>query len=125
MFPGNFSTALSMLDSNNDGLIDFDEFIDLDRRYPLLLFPAFRLQQRMQMITLGEKTWVRINESIAEAMTIRDYMESHKGAKPYLPFQRKLRGMIREKIGRKFQVFLPDIEKLKERPSLSHIGRNV
>jgi len=32
----------------------------------MLLFPAFRLQEKMQKMTLGERTWVKINEKIQE-----------------------------------------------------------
>ena len=47
LFPGNFAEAISQFDTNDDGLIDFNEFMELDKRYPLVLFPAFRLQDRM------------------------------------------------------------------------------
>lgn len=59
-FPGNFQRALQEFDRNDDGLIDFEEFIELNRRYPLILFPAFRLQDRMQKGTLGEWRWSSI-----------------------------------------------------------------
>jgi hypothetical protein len=38
---------------NEDGLIDYGEFLEIDRRYPLILFPAFRLQDVMQRNSLG------------------------------------------------------------------------
>ena len=37
MFPGNFSRALEQFDQNDDGLIDRDEFRDLNKRYPMVL----------------------------------------------------------------------------------------
>lgn len=52
-FPNNFRKALEEFDVNEDGLIDYSEFLELDRRYPLVLFPAFRLQDMMQRNTLG------------------------------------------------------------------------
>ena len=55
LFPGNFAEAIGQFDTNDDGLIDFNEFMELDKRYPLVLFPAFRLQDRMTKKTLGEK----------------------------------------------------------------------
>lgn len=53
-FPNNFRKALEEFDVNEDGLIDYSEFLELDRRYPLVLFPAFRLQDMMQRNTLGK-----------------------------------------------------------------------
>jgi hypothetical protein len=59
-FPSNFRRALQDFDENNDGLIDFGEFCEINRRFPLILFPAFRLQDIMQKQTLGEATWLQI-----------------------------------------------------------------
>jgi Ca2+-binding EF-hand superfamily protein len=53
-FPNNFRRALEEFDVNEDGLIDYSEFVEIDRRYPLVLFPAFRLQDVMQRNTLGK-----------------------------------------------------------------------
>ena len=53
-FPGNFKKALQEFDVNEDGLIDYGEFLEIDRRYPLILFPAFRLQDVMQRNSLGK-----------------------------------------------------------------------
>lgn len=39
--------------SNSDGLIDFDEFRVMDKAFPLLLFPAFKLQDSLQKHFLG------------------------------------------------------------------------
>ncbi|RYG62973.1 EF-hand domain-containing protein [archaeon] len=52
-FPNNFKKALEEFDVNEDGLIDYGEFLEIDRRYPLVLFPAFRLQDVMQRNSLG------------------------------------------------------------------------
>ena len=77
MFPGNFAEAVAQFDTNDDGLIDFNEFIELDRRYPLVLFPAFRLQDRMQRVTLGQYAWVDIHKSIQKTKHIQEYMDAH------------------------------------------------
>jgi hypothetical protein len=53
-FPNNFKRALEEFDVNEDGLIDYSEFLAIDSRYPLVLFPAFRLQDVMQRASLGE-----------------------------------------------------------------------
>ena len=70
------------LASNDDGLIDFSEFQELDRRYPLVLFPAFRLQDRMQKMTLGEEGWKRIMKDVTKAKRIQDYKSAHGGQLP-------------------------------------------
>ena len=64
-FPGNFQTALEQFDSNDDGLIDFTEFKELNRRYPMVLFPAFKLQDSMWKHTLGERKWAKIFKGVA------------------------------------------------------------
>jgi hypothetical protein len=55
-FPSNFKKALEEFDVNEDGLIDYGEFGQIDARYPLVLFPAFRLQDVMQRNSLGKNT---------------------------------------------------------------------
>jgi hypothetical protein len=54
-FPSNFKKALEEFDVNEDGLIDYQEFGQIDARYPLVLFPAFRLQDVMQRNSLGKR----------------------------------------------------------------------
>jgi len=54
-FPSNFKHALESFDVNEDGLIDYAEFLEIERRYPIILFPAFRLQDVMQKNSLGKK----------------------------------------------------------------------
>ena len=39
-----------------------DEFRELNRRYPLVLFPAFRLQDNLQRGSLGQRRWRKILE---------------------------------------------------------------
>ena len=55
-FPTNFTRALEDFDVNEDGLIDYKEFILIERRYPMILFPAFKLQDCMQRFSLGERS---------------------------------------------------------------------
>lgn len=86
MFPGNFARALDEFDVNEDGLIDYNEFVELDRRYPLVLFPAFRLQDMMQKKTLGEAAWVELSERYYHNKQIEDYKAAHGGKLPPEPF---------------------------------------
>ena len=90
MFPGNFQTALEEFDQNDDGLIDFDEFQFLNRTYPLVLFPAFQLQDRIQRCTLGSKGWVVIQKRVAKSKYLIEYMRLHGGELPPESFFSKL-----------------------------------
>ena len=90
MFPGNFGRALAMFDKNDDGLLDRDEFRDIDRRFPMMLFPAFRLQDRLQANTLGEKTWVRIIERLTWRDHADNYAAAHNGRRPKKPLGQAL-----------------------------------
>lgn len=81
-FPGNFRKALEEFDVNEDGLIDYQEFVEIDRRYPLVLFPAFRLQDVMQRKTLGERIWVSVIEKYQESKRIAEYRQTHGGQAP-------------------------------------------
>ena len=85
-FPANFKRALEEFDVNEDGLIDYSEFVELDRRYPLVLFPAFRMQDRMQQTSLGETGWLGIIENYAKLAKIEEYKAAHGGKLPPDPF---------------------------------------
>ena len=82
MFPGNFATALTEFDSNDDGLIDPDEFRDLNRAYPMVLFPAFRFQDNLQRGSLGTNRWVQIQGRKAKLARLEEYRKNHKGQLP-------------------------------------------
>ena len=82
LFPGNFGRALSMFDKNDDGLLDFREFEDINRQFPMMLFPAFRLQDGIQKATLGTKEWVRIMRKLKWQDYCEAYAGSHNGRRP-------------------------------------------
>ena len=44
--PAQFQNSSSVFDVNEDGLIDYSEFLEIERRYPLVLFPAFGFRTR-------------------------------------------------------------------------------
>ncbi|KAJ1434657.1 hypothetical protein B484DRAFT_446516 [Ochromonadaceae sp. CCMP2298] len=81
-FPGNFKKALEEFDVNEDGLIDYGEFGAIDQRYPLVLFPAFRLQDVMQRNSLGERAWVGVIENYQRSKEIEEYKANHGGRLP-------------------------------------------
>ena len=55
----NCKSAIMKFDTNGDGKIDFGEFTVMDVSYPMLLYPAYRLQESMMEKTLGGKWWKR------------------------------------------------------------------
>lgn len=84
MFPGNYQMALKSL--NESGIVDsvcgmnFRQFVLLDKKYPQLLFPAFRLQEELQQFTLGAKLWNKINVKIAKAAVRAQQLEYGYGS---------------------------------------------
>ena len=77
MFPGNFTTVLQNFDSNDDGLIDFQEFKVIEQRFPLIFFPAFRLQEQMQKCTLGTYNWRNIHIAVNRQRFKREHRLTH------------------------------------------------
>jgi Ca2+-binding EF-hand superfamily protein len=77
MFPGNFTTVLQGFDSNDDGLIDFQEFKVIEQRYPLIFFPAFRLQEQMQKCTLGTSNWRNIHIAVNRQRFKNEHRRTH------------------------------------------------
>ena len=55
--PKTVKRVLTMFDSNADQSIGVDEFAEMNLKYPHLLWPAFRLQYRVQEMTIGLNQW--------------------------------------------------------------------
>ena len=109
MFPGNFGTAIQMFDVNDDGLIDFNEFVEIDRRFPLVLYPAFKLQDKMQRLTLGEKEWKSINVAVTRCQKDTEYREKHNGRPMPQPF---IRGLLMKYAKCCVDTRVVDVEKI-------------
>lgn len=75
---------------SQDGLIDYREFCELERRYPIILFPAFRLQDGLQKMSLGESEWVKIVEQYGRSKAIEEYKATHGGRAPPDPIEVKI-----------------------------------
>lgn len=61
------------LSRNKDGVLDFEEFKIMNKRYPMLLFPCFRLQDRMQKSTLGENHWLQLHKRLYQRLKLEVY----------------------------------------------------
>ena len=81
-FPSNFKRALEEFDVNEDGLIDYSEFLEIERRYPLIMFPAFRLQDTMQRSSLGEGGWLKVIENYERTKRVEEYKARNGGRPP-------------------------------------------
>ena len=89
LFPGNFKQALQQFDQNDDGLLDFNEFKLINKAFPMVFYPAFKMQQMFQQQVLGEKWWTGLRERMHEKKMIEDYMALHDGRKPPVPCMKK------------------------------------
>ena len=49
--------VVDIIDINGDGVVSFDEFQDFNKRYPCMLFPAFKMQQALRNGIYGERWW--------------------------------------------------------------------
>lgn len=45
----------------------------MNKRYPMLLFPCFRLQDRMQKSTLGESHWLQLHKRLYQKLKLENY----------------------------------------------------
>ncbi|RHY22597.1 hypothetical protein DYB32_009453 [Aphanomyces invadans] len=108
LFSGNFNRALKEFDKSgvletsslccscwrcrkNEGVIDFAGFDLLNRRYPMILFPCFRLQDRIQKATLGEAHWLRIHKRYYDMLKDEQFRKKHGGAAPPVSTTTKLK----------------------------------
>lgn len=79
--------VLSKLDAERDenGLIGRVEFCIFSRKYPLLLFPAFAMQQTLRRNIFGEDYWEKMTDlrnSIFGGMTLFDIIAANRPATP-------------------------------------------
>lgn len=94
VFPGSFKKALQKSDRDGDGLLDFEEFQRVNIRFPLLLFPCFRLQDRIQKSTLTEKHWLQLAIRYCKQLKLIEYKRKHNGVEPPTSFWKKIKRAI-------------------------------
>ena len=114
LFPGNMGTALMNFDSNDDGLIDFQEFKVIETRYPMIFFPAFRLQDRMQQKTLGETRWRDLMKSVQKQRFKNEHRRTH-GRDPPLTYAETVQKVVCCKRPKEYDIQVID----RKRPSIT------
>jgi Ca2+-binding EF-hand superfamily protein len=78
--PRTVKRVLQMFDDNGDQSIGIDEFAEMNLKYPHLLWPAFRLQYRVQELTLGLNQWKRVQRRMKERKDRLKDLHSGKAA---------------------------------------------
>eukprot|EP00639_Heterosigma_akashiwo_P029979 CAMPEP_0194665440 /NCGR_PEP_ID=MMETSP0295-20121207/2101_1 /TAXON_ID=39354 /ORGANISM="Heterosigma akashiwo, Strain CCMP2393" /LENGTH=262 /DNA_ID=CAMNT_0039547459 /DNA_START=151 /DNA_END=935 /DNA_ORIENTATION=+ len=77
--------VLNSLDADGDGEITIQEFILYNKQYPLLLWPAYSIQNHLRLKVLGEKFWKdmeRYRQDEHRQMNVFEILEVvDKGAK--------------------------------------------
>ena len=114
LFPGNMGTALMNFYSNDDGLIDFQEFKVIETRYPMIFFPAFRLQDRMQQKTLGETRWRDLMKSVQKQRFKNEHRRTH-GRDPPLTYAETVQKVVCCKRPKEYDIQVID----SKRPSIT------
>lgn len=107
LFPGNFKTALERFDVNEDGMLDYREFKGINRDFPMVFYPAFRMQDKWHKLCNGEQFWVDVAVNIQRRKYIEEYMLSHNGQLPPPTFKERMRRLFCcccRKANRKFEA---------------------
>jgi Ca2+-binding EF-hand superfamily protein len=69
-FPGTFKLALERFDKTDSGDLDYPEFKEMARYFPILIFPVLLLQEQFQQMTLGERRWTELLEGKSQRKEI-------------------------------------------------------
>jgi len=91
LFPGNFKTALERFDVNEDGLLDYREFKEINKDFPMVFYPAFRMQDKWHKCCLGEQFWVDCAVNMQRRKYLEEYMLTHNGQLPPPTFKERIR----------------------------------
>ncbi|OQS07709.1 hypothetical protein THRCLA_00297, partial [Thraustotheca clavata] len=86
-FDGNFKRAMENFDKNGDGLLDMQEFQQINVQYPLVFYPLFQFQVKVITNTLGWWKWYQITYREMKIASWRNYMHTHLGREPPLQYQ--------------------------------------
>ena len=75
-FQASIASVLEEIDTDGDGRISMDEFVAINDRYPLLLFPAFRFQKSIMGATFSERFWTRKRTTLSNSKKNREQRQN-------------------------------------------------
>merc|ERR1712224_68927 len=87
-------TALERFDANDDGLLDYREFKEINKDFPMVFYPAFRIQDKWHKLCLGEQFWVDVAVNMQRRKYIEEYMLSHNGQLPPPTLKERMRKLF-------------------------------
>lgn len=72
----NLNKALDQIRENDEtgGKFDFVAFVQINENYPLLLYPAFRIQESIMLSTFGEKWWQNKREELSNSKSANEIL---------------------------------------------------
>jgi len=86
---------LETLDVDGDGTVSLEEFSKFNRQFPLLLYPAFQLQNTLRIKLFGEKYWKKEEDRRRTALrgrNIYEILHEIDGMRKELEDKKKKRG---------------------------------
>ena len=95
----NLETAINALDFNSDGKFEFDEFKDMHKQYPQVLYPVFRLQTKMMNSVGGAAWWNSKKRALAYQKEMKAQKEMAERRKQARMIEQARQRQIRRHMG--------------------------
>ena len=96
---GNIATALKSVDYNDDGKFSFGEFREMNRNFPQVLYPAFRLQMSMMSKVGGMYWWRRKKRVIGMKIELQRDAHLRKKESDARALRKREQDLIKQSMG--------------------------
>jgi Ca2+-binding EF-hand superfamily protein len=117
----NMETGLLSMKLDNSGRFTFDELVTLNRRFPHVLYPVFRIKIELERLSFGERWWERAIWRVKDSEALRQAAERGDAAARLKKAQIKQDREILERMGWWRYNFMP-WERSKTRARLAKIA---